>query len=136
MESDMTLDPLLRADAAIQVHVAAALVAVVLTLAIFSLRRGTVVHRMLGRVWVAAMAVLALSSFWITNFRWIGPFSPIHLLSVYVLVHLVLAVHAARRGDIATHRRSMKNMTFGALVVAGAFTLLPGRIMFRVISGG
>lgn len=30
----------------------------------------------------------------------------------------------------------MTALVFGALIVAGAFTFLPGRIMFQVVSGG
>jgi uncharacterized membrane protein len=30
----------------------------------------------------------------------------------------------------------MKSLIFGALVVAGIFTILPGRIMFEVLTGG
>ncbi|WP_025052223.1 DUF2306 domain-containing protein [Sulfitobacter noctilucae] len=120
----------------IHIHTALALLAVALTVAIFSIRRGSPAHRVLGCTWVIAMAGVALSSFWIFELRLIGPYSPIHLLSVFVLVQLVFAVRAVRSGQVQQHRRMMRGMVFGALVVAGAFTLLPGRTMFQVISGG
>ncbi|MDF1726617.1 MAG: DUF2306 domain-containing protein [Sulfitobacter sp.] len=132
----MTLDPLLTAGTAVQIHTALALFAVLLTIAIFAVRRGTPLHRGLGRLWVAMMAVVAISSFWINEFRMVGPFSPIHLISIFVLVQLYFAVRAARRGDIRQHRRTMKSMVFGALILAGGFTLLPGRRMFEVLAGG
>jgi uncharacterized membrane protein len=46
-----------------------------------------------------------------------------------------LAVLAARRGRVVTHGRSMMGLFLGALVIAGAFTLLPGRIMGAVVFG-
>jgi len=62
-----------------------------------------------------------------------GPWSPIHLLSILVLVTLPLAVLHARRHDIAQHRIAMLMLFTGALVIAGGFTFLPGRIMHAVV---
>jgi uncharacterized membrane protein len=62
-----------------------------------------------------------------------GPWSPIHLLSILVLVTLPLAVIHARRHDIAQHRMAMLMLFTGALVIAGGFTFLPGRIMHAVV---
>ncbi|WP_386628098.1 DUF2306 domain-containing protein [Sulfitobacter geojensis] len=132
----MTFSPLTNAAIAVQIHACLAFFAVALTIAIFSIPRGSRLHRWLGWTWVLMMAGVALSSFWIFEIRLIGPFSPIHLLSAYVLVQLVFAVRAARAGRIQEHRKSMKGMVFGALAVAGAFTFLPGRVMYQVVLGG
>ena len=131
----MSLTPLLNASFAIQLHAFLALLALGLTLSIFVLPRGTPNHKLLGRIWVLAMAVVAISSFWISTLRLIGPFSPIHLLSVFTLWQLWVAVRAARQGRIAQHQRAMKSLVFWALLLAGSFTLLPGRIMFAVLTG-
>lgn len=132
----MNFAPLTTAAIAVQIHACLAFFAVALTITIFSIPRGSRLHRWLGWTWVLMMAGVALSSFWIFEIRLIGPFSPIHLLSAYVLVQLVFAVRAARAGRIQEHRKSMKGMVFGALVVAGAFTFLPGRVMYQVVLGG
>ena len=132
----MTLDPILYSSPAIQIHVAAAMAAIVLTVLIFTRARGTRAHRWLGWSWVAAMAVVALSSFWIYSIAHIGPFSVIHLISAGVVVGLVAGVRAARGRRIRDHRAIMTNMVWGGLVVAGGFTLLPGRIMHSVLFGG
>ena len=47
-----------------------------------------------------------------------------------------LAVLAARRKHTSTHSKAMIGLFAGALVIAGAFTLVPGRIMYRVVFGG
>ena len=132
----MSLDPLLQAPAVIQIHTALALSAVALTLAILTLRKGSPLHRAMGRAWVVAMAIVAVSSFWIHELRVVGLFSPIHLLSLVTLWTLLTAVGHARAGRIAAHRRQMRFLIFGALVVAGAFTFVPGRIMHTIVSGG
>jgi uncharacterized membrane protein len=48
---------------------------------------------------------------------------------------LPLAVWRAHKHQVAEHRRSMSAIFSGALVVAGLFTLLPGRIMRAVLFG-
>lgn len=131
----MTLAPLANASLMIQIHTAFALGAVLLTIAIFTLRKGSPLHRTLGWIWVILMGVVALSSFAIHELGLIGPFSPIHLLSIITLITLFRGVTAARRHRVKDHRRAMITLVFGALIVAGGFTFLPGRIMFAVISG-
>jgi uncharacterized membrane protein len=62
-----------------------------------------------------------------------GPWSPIHLLSILVLATLPLAVLHAHRHDVAQHRMAMLMLFTSALVIAGGFTFLPGRIMHAVV---
>ena len=45
-------------------------------------------------------------------------------------------VRAARKHNVKAHQKGMKSLVFGALIVAGAFTVLPGRIMFEVLGFG
>ena len=97
--------------------------------------KGTPRHRIMGYVWVTAMAVVALSSFWIHTFRWWGPFSAIHLLSLLVLGTLGYSLLSVRRGDIRAHRTSMARLYVLELLLTGAFTLLPGRAMHAVFFG-
>lgn len=131
----MSLAPLLHASVAIQLHAFAAFAAFGLGVIQFAAPKGTLPHRTIGWIWVALLAAIAVSSFWIHSIRLIGPFSPIHLLSLYVLAMLPLAVLAAHRHDVRRHKRAMASMFFGALLIAGAFTLLPGRIMHAVVFG-
>lgn len=97
--------------------------------------KGTRRHRWLGFAWVGAMAVVAVSSFWIHEFRWWGPFSVIHVLSLLVLATLLYSVNAARHGNVAAHRNSMVQLYVLALLLTGGFTLVPGRTMHAVIFG-
>jgi uncharacterized membrane protein len=131
----MTLAPLLAATPVIQVHALAAMAAFVLGLVQFAAPKGTLPHRTIGWIWVALMAMVAVSSFWIHELRIVGPFSPIHLLSIFTLVTLPLAVLAAHRHQVARHRRAMIAIFVGGLLVAGAFTFVPGRIMYAVVAG-
>lgn len=131
----MSLASLLQAAPAIPLHAFAAMAALVLGLVQFAAPKGTLPHRTIGWIWVVLMAVVAASSFWIHQIRLVGPFSPIHVLSIFTLVVLPLAVWRAHTHRVADHRRMMIFIFAGALVVAGLFTLLPGRIMHHVIFG-
>ncbi|WP_121061012.1 DUF2306 domain-containing protein [Chachezhania antarctica] len=131
----MTFSPLWSALPPIPLHAVAAMTAFVLGCVQMALRKGTALHVWLGRIWVALMAVVAGSSFFIHDLRLWGPFSPLHLLSVITLAGLGYAVVMARRGEIERHRRTMQYLFCLALVLTGAFTLLPGRVMHQVIFG-
>jgi uncharacterized membrane protein len=132
----VSLAPLLNAEPVIQVHAFAAMAAFGLGIVQLSAPKGTLPHRTVGWIWVALMAPVAVSSFWIHGFRLIGVFSPIHFLSIFTLVMLPLAVLHAHRHHVAEHRRAMIGIFVGALVIAGLFTFWPGRIMHAVVFGG
>ncbi|WP_426443003.1 DUF2306 domain-containing protein [Bradyrhizobium genosp. P] len=131
----MSLAPLLDAAPAIPLHAFAAMAAFVLGTVQLAAPKGTLPHRTLGWIWVILMLFVALSSFWIHQIRLLGPWSPIHLLSIFTLVMLVLGITAARRHDVRTHKFTMIGIFFGALVIAGLFTFVPGRIMHTVVFG-
>ena len=101
----------------------------------FAAPKGTLPHRTVGWIWIALMLVVAISSFWIHQIRLLGPWSPIHLLSIFTLTMLPLAVWKAHSHQVGAHRRIMISLFLGALVIAGLFTLVPGRIMHRVVFG-
>jgi uncharacterized membrane protein len=128
----MSLKPLLDAAPAIPMHAFAAMAAFALGLVQFASPKGTLPHKTIGWIWVALMALVAILSFWIHQIRLLGP---IHLLSIFVLVMLPLAVWRAHTHQVTAHRRAMIGMFLGALVIAGLFTLLPGRIMHTVVFG-
>jgi uncharacterized membrane protein len=131
----MSLAPLLNASPTIQVHAFAAMAAFALGVVQLSAPKGTLPHRAMGFVWGALMLAVVISSFFIHVIRLWGPWSPIHLLSIFTLVVLPIGVWRAHKHDVAGHRRSMIGLFTGALVVAGIFTFYPGRIMHAVVFG-
>jgi len=131
----MSLAPLLNAAPAIPLHAFAAMAAFALGIVQFAAPKGTLPHRTLGWIWVVLMATVAISSFWIHQIRLLGPWSPIHFLSIFTLIVLPIAVWRARHHRVADHRRIMIFIFAGALVVAGLFTFVPGRVMHAVVFG-
>lgn len=132
----MSLAPLINAPLAIQLHAYAALAAFVLGIVQLVRVKGTTTHRAFGYTWVALMLIVAISSFWVHELRLWGPWSPIHLLSIFTLTMLPLGVMYARRHNVSGHKGTMLGLFAGALVVAGIFTFAPGRIMHQVLFGG
>jgi uncharacterized membrane protein len=131
----MSLAPLLNASPTIQIHAFAAMAAFALGVVQLSAPKGTLPHRTIGWIWVSLMLVVSISAFFIHAIRLWGPWSPIHLLAIFTLIMLPLAVLPARRHDVAHHQWAMISIFTGALVIAGVFTLLPGRIMHAVVFG-
>ena len=114
----------------IALHVSAALAAIALGAGMILARKGTLSHRIAGRGWVALMLVVSISGFFIQTK---GHFTWIHLLSVVVPLLLALGVYFAVRGKVRAHRRMMLSVYAGALGVAGAFTLLPHRLLGHLL---
>jgi uncharacterized membrane protein len=131
----MSLAPLLDASPIIQLHAFAAMAAFALGLVQLTAPKGTLGHRTLGWLWVSLMVLVSGSAFFIHTIRLWGPWSPIHLLAIFTLLMLPVAVLQARRHRVGPHRVAMISIFTGALVIAGLFTLLPGRIMNAVVFG-
>ncbi len=129
----MQLTPLLA------VHIAAALSATVIGPVALWARKGARqrprLHRAFGYAWVTLMLITAISAFFIRGGELpnLGGFSPVHLLIPVVLAMLFLAFRSLAHGNIMAHRKAMTRLYWGACVVAGAFTLLPGRFLGKLI---
>lgn len=114
-------------------HILTILVALGLTPVILLSPRGDRRHRVLGRIWAAAMLLTALLSFGIREAN--GGFSFIHILSAWVVIQVPLLWYAARTHKVALHRGSVRGMVTGALLIAGFFTFPFGRLLGRWLFG-
>jgi uncharacterized membrane protein len=94
-------------------------------------------HRAFGYAWVTLMVITAVSALFIRDFHLpnLAGYTPIHLLVPFTLVSLVGAFVHLARGNIAGHRKTMQGLYVGACLVAGAFTLLPGRYLGQLVWG-
>ncbi len=132
----MSLDPLLAAGLAVQIHAISALAAVAIGAVVLWRPKGTRLHKALGRVWVALMLVAATSALFINEMRLIGPFGPIHIFTIITYWSMGQGLYAiVVKKDVRRHRLEMQSLYLFALLLAGAFTLLPGRRMHQVLFG-
>jgi len=135
----MTLEPLLRAPLPVQIHVATVLPAFLLgTWQIFLSKKGAPFHRAVGYIYLALMTATAITTLWVHQLMPHGPFygfSPIHLLILLVLFGVASALYGAWTHNIVMHRSAMLGVYIGGLLIAGALTFLPHRIMHAVVFG-
>ncbi len=129
----MNLAPFFAQPFAMQFHLVAALGALALGTYQLVRRKGTPWHRTLGYAWVALMLAVAISSFWVTGLAGAGRFSAIHILSVFTLAMLALAIWAIRTGRVRTHRFTMIGVYAGGLIGAGAGAFAPGRLISHIL---
>ena len=109
-------------------HLATIIIALGLTPVMLLRKRGDARHRMLGWIWTSAMALTAAISLGIKMINH-GQFSLIHLLSLFTLVQVPIIVITARKHQVKRHRRGVRAMVTGALLIAGFFTFPFGRLM-------
>lgn len=131
----MTLLPFLSAPLPVQVHIIAAILALALGPVALYRRKRDHTHKVVGYTWVTAMTVLAVGSFLIpSHFTSIG-IGPLHGFAVLTLWSLWIGVKAAIAQDIARHEAVLRSLYSNGLIIAGAFTFLPGRTMNQVLFG-
>jgi uncharacterized membrane protein len=112
-------------------HMVCALAALALGAFVLMGRKGNTAHRTAGWAWVALMAGVTITGAFIRDYHLpnIAGITPIHAFVVLVGWQLPRAVMYARRGQIDAHRQAMRGLYKGGCLLAGAFTLLPGRFL-------
>ena len=125
----------------IYIHATLALLAVPLGLYIFLTKKGTKQHRMLGRIWVIFLIIVSLTAIFIQTIN-PGQYSWIHLLIPFTLVSLIYSIWNIKKYKKTkierykySHMYSMIGVYVGALLIAGAFTLMPGRFFHHTLFG-
>ena len=122
-------------------HAALALLAVPLGLYIFINKKGTKQHRILGRTWATVLVIVSLTAVFIQTIKQ-GQYSLIHLLIPWTLGSLIYSIWNIKKFKKTkierykyAHMYSMTGVYVGALLVAGLFTLMPGRFFHQIIFG-
>ncbi len=125
----------------IAIHMSAAIAAIAIGPLALWARKGRRqrprLHRAFGYAWVTLMLATAISAIFIRDFALpnIAGYTPVHLLVPIVMLMLVGAFWFLARGNINGHRKTMQNLYLGACVIAGGFTLLPGRFLGDLVLG-
>ena len=101
-------------------------------------RKGTPVHRFLGKIYMGLMLFTAFITLFMEALvgpKFLNHFGFLHLLSLFVLYTVPTAYRAIRVGNTKLHKRKMVGLYVGALLIAGAFTLSPGRLIHSWLFG-
>jgi uncharacterized membrane protein len=131
----MHLELIGREPLAIQIHLATVVPAFVLgTWLLFLSRKGSLLHRRLGFVYLTLMTITAFTAIFVQSLH-PGHLSWIHLFVPLTFWGVFAAIWRIRKGDVKGHQRAMFGLYFGGLIIAGALTFYPGRLMYRLFFG-
>ena len=119
----------------IPLHAIMAMIAIILGGIQLSMKKGGLIHKLLGRIWVGIMLIVAITSFFIHEIKLWGAYSPIHLLSLLTIFILGVGIYYVRVGNIKRHKQTMITLYFFALILTGFFTFMPGRVMHQILIG-
>ena len=126
---------LAHAAVPVQIHVGTVVPAFVIgTWLILVSAKGKRAHRAWGYAYMALMTGTALSSAFIHDIN-PGGFSLVHLFIPATLIGVAAGLQSARSGDVAGHKLAMIGLYFGGILIAGALTFAPGRLMHRIFFG-
>lgn len=101
-------------------------------------RKGTPIHRLLGKIYMVLMLVTAILTLFMPALvgpQFLGHFGWIHLFSFLTIWTVPTAYTAIRKGNVRAHKRKMFLLYVGAIMIAGGFTLAPGRYLHEVFFG-
>jgi uncharacterized membrane protein len=100
--------------------------------------KGTPFHRLLGKIYMSLLTITALITLFMPALvgpQFLGHFGYIHLFSFLTLYSVPTALIAIRKKQIRRHKIKMISLYFGAIILAGGFTLFPGRYLHTLFFG-
>lgn len=119
-------------------HLATVVPAFVIGTTLLIIKKGTNIHKLFGRVYMVLMMITAFITLFmkaevgptiLNHFGWIHSFS---FLTIYTVPTAYLAI---KKGNVKAHKRKMILLYFGAIIIAGGFTFVPGRYLYSVFFG-
>ena len=106
-------------------------------LIVFS-KKGGSSHRLWGKGYALLITFSSLVSLLLEAHvgpTWLGHFGYIHLLSVLTIATVPYSIWQLKLGRLVSHNRSMQFLYWTGLLIAGGFTLFPGRYLHGVLFG-
>lgn len=103
------------------------------------IKKGTRVHRGFGRVYMVLMLITATITLFMpadVGPQFLNHFGWIHSFSFLTIWTVPTAYMAIKKGNVKVHKRKMILLYFGAIIIAGGFTFVPGRYLHEVFFGG
>ena len=101
-------------------------------------KKGTLYHKLLGKIYMSLMMVTAIITLFMPAYvgsQFLNHFGYIHIFSFLTLYSVPTAIIAVKKGQIKKHKMKMILLYFGAIVIAGGFTLTPGRFLHTFFFG-
>ncbi|MDA9154262.1 DUF2306 domain-containing protein [Gammaproteobacteria bacterium] len=125
----------------LSLHALPGLLAVILGSIVLLSKKGTKTHKRRGYIWLGLMLLISLTAIFIQEIN-PGSYSLIHLLIPWTIFSIIFGIYAIKKFKVTKnkvwrnlHQWTMIGLFVGALVIAGAFTLMPGRMLNEIIFG-
>lgn len=102
------------------------------------IQKGTAIHKSMGRIYMVLMLITAFITLFMpaqVGPQFVGHFGWVHSFSFLTLYTVPTAYVAIRKGNMRSHQRKMILLYVGAILIAGGFTLAPGRYLHGVFFG-
>lgn len=100
------------------------------------IKKGTGIHKNFGRIYMVLMLITALITLFMpaqVGPRFLGHFGWIHSFSLLTIHAVPTAYIAIKKGNVRVHKRKMILRYFGAIIIAGGFTFVPGRYLHELL---
>jgi uncharacterized membrane protein len=119
-------------------HLSTVVPSFIIGTALLLMKKGTNIHKKAGITYMILMIVTAVITLFmpaqvgpqlLNHFGWIHSFS---FLTIYTVPTAYMAV---KKGNIKAHKRKMILLYFGAIIIAGGFTFMPGRYLYQLFFG-
>ncbi|WP_339738319.1 DUF2306 domain-containing protein [uncultured Maricaulis sp.] len=131
----MNTEAFLSAPFVVQLHIFSAVGALLIGSIQLLAPKGNLPHRTMGMLFVLLMAVAAISAIFIRQING-GDFSFIHIFVPLTIIGIVRLVLSARRRDRSGHRGQVMGLFYGALIIPGLLSFIPGRLMHTIMLAG
>jgi uncharacterized membrane protein len=99
-------------------------------------KKGGNLHKLWGKVYALLIFFSSLMSLFLEAHvgpTWLDHFGYIHLLSALTIATVPYSLRQLKIGRLVSHKRSMQFLYWTGLMIAGAFTLYPGRYLHGLI---
>jgi uncharacterized membrane protein len=113
----------------IYLHILAVIPSLVLGAVNLSLKKGTLLHKRIGKIWAVLMLITAMSSLFIMP---TGSLTWLHLFSILVIISVPVAVFAIHKGNTKVHVHCMRGAYLGTVISAFFAIVSPGRLLYGV----
>lgn len=97
--------------------------------------KGKTLHKKVGYIYMTLLFFSAIVSLFLKAYvgpKFLNHFGWIHLLSLLTIWTIPMSLIAVKKGNIKRHKRGMQLLYWMGLILAGLFTLMPGRYLHGV----
>lgn len=110
----------------IYIHLLAVIPSLLLGAINLGLKKGTQLHKNIGKAWAILMLITAISSLFIKS---TASYTWLHLFSIIVIICIPVGVYSIRHGNVKRHSYCMFGAYVGTVISSYFAIATPGRFL-------